>query len=175
MTEDCARRIVLLKLTTDRHEASCGLPVTAGLLLLWVIVIDYTLQSIVINNVQSLLITTKVFWQLDIKRRWWWWLMMMMHWQSPSLVIVLRNTCSYLRNHAVNGSHIEQAQCILECLGCSLRALLPKSKSQSGYCQGMQILMLLLVSVKLQRNIDNWCRVAQQYVTRLMCALPCKL
>ena len=23
--EDCARRIVLLKLTTDRHEASCGL------------------------------------------------------------------------------------------------------------------------------------------------------
>ena len=30
--EDCARSIVLLKLTTDRHEASRGLSATAGLL-----------------------------------------------------------------------------------------------------------------------------------------------
>ena len=30
--EDCARRIVLLKSTTDRHEASHGLSATAGLL-----------------------------------------------------------------------------------------------------------------------------------------------
>jgi len=32
ITEDCARRIVLLELTTDRHKASCGLSATAGLL-----------------------------------------------------------------------------------------------------------------------------------------------
>ena len=32
MTEDCARRIVLLKLTTDRYEASRGLSTTVGLL-----------------------------------------------------------------------------------------------------------------------------------------------
>ena len=31
MTEDCARRIVLLKLTTGRHEAPRGLSATAGL------------------------------------------------------------------------------------------------------------------------------------------------
>jgi len=30
--KDCARRIVLLELTTDKHEASCGLSVTAELL-----------------------------------------------------------------------------------------------------------------------------------------------
>jgi len=32
MTEDCARGIVQLKLTTDRHESSRGLSATAGLL-----------------------------------------------------------------------------------------------------------------------------------------------
>jgi len=32
ITEDCARRIVLLKLTVDRHKASRGLSGTAGLL-----------------------------------------------------------------------------------------------------------------------------------------------
>ena len=37
MIEDCARRIVLLKLTTDRHEASRCLSVTAGLLV-WQVV-----------------------------------------------------------------------------------------------------------------------------------------
>jgi len=31
VTEDCARRIVLLKLTTDRHVASRGLSATAEL------------------------------------------------------------------------------------------------------------------------------------------------
>ena len=31
--EDCARRIVLLKQTTDRHKASRGLSATGGLLL----------------------------------------------------------------------------------------------------------------------------------------------
>ena len=30
--KNCARGIVLLKLTTDRHEASCGLAATAELL-----------------------------------------------------------------------------------------------------------------------------------------------
>jgi len=32
ITEDCVRYIVLVKLTTDRHEASRGLSATAGLL-----------------------------------------------------------------------------------------------------------------------------------------------
>jgi len=31
-TKDCARRLVLLKLTTDRHEALCSLFATAELL-----------------------------------------------------------------------------------------------------------------------------------------------
>ena len=35
ITEDCARCIVLLKLTTDRHEASRGLSATARLLVLF--------------------------------------------------------------------------------------------------------------------------------------------
>ena len=34
LTEDCIRRIVLLKITTDRHEASRGLSATAELLVL---------------------------------------------------------------------------------------------------------------------------------------------
>ena len=38
--EDCARRIVQLKLTTDRHEASRGLSATVGLLVLNAITLD---------------------------------------------------------------------------------------------------------------------------------------
>jgi len=36
--EDCARRIVLLKLTTDRHEASRGLSAIAELLVMKLVV-----------------------------------------------------------------------------------------------------------------------------------------